>query len=279
MAIIVNTNVSSLKTQKNLTLATNSLNTSLERMSTGLRINSAADDAAGMFVATNLETQIRGSKVAESNVATGVNMLKTVEGNLDVVNDNLLRVRDLCVQGANGIYDAASMKAMSDEINARLAELTRISNSAVFNGKKLLDGTMGAVRLQVGANGTDNDKVEVAATVFAKVDGATLAGGSATPAFTTTAEAATLLGQIDTAITGIATRKAAIGAIENRLSSAQDALVTTVENASAAKSTIMDADIAAESADYTRAQILQQTSSTLLVQANQLPSLAINLIR
>lgn len=278
MAIIVNTNISSLKTQKNLTLATNSLNTSLERMSTGLRINSAADDAAGMFVATNLETQIRGSKVAESNVATGVNMLKTVEGNLDVVNDNLLRVRDLCVQGANGIYDAASMKAMSDEINARLAELTRISNSAVFNGKKLLDGTMGAVRLQVGANGTDNDKVDVAATVFAKVDGATLAG-SATPAFTTTAEAATLLGTIDTAITGIATRKAAIGAIENRLSSAQDALVTTVENASAAKSTIMDADIAAESADYTRAQILQQTSSTLLVQANQLPSLAINLIR
>lgn len=278
MAIIVNTNLSSLKTQKNLTHATNALNTSLERMSTGLRINSAADDAAGMFVATNLETQIRGSKVAESNVATGVNMLKTVEGNLDVVNDNLLRVRDLCVQGANGIYDAASMKAMSDEINARLAELTRISNSAEFNGKKLLNASMTAVRLQVGANGTDNDKVEVPASVFAKVDGATLAG-SVTPTFATTADATALLTKIDDAITGIAKRKATIGAIENRLSSAQDALVTSVENASAAKSTIMDADIAAESADYTKAQILQQTSSTLLVQANQLPSIAINLIR
>lgn len=279
MAIIVNTNMSSLKTQRNLTNATNSLNTALERMSTGLKINRAADDAAGMFVANNLETQIRGSKIAQSNVATGINVLQTVEGNLDVINENLLRIRDLCVQGANGVYDAKSYTAMKNEIDARLAEITRISASADFNGKKLLDGTITTdLTLQVGANGTTNDRIAVTKDVFAKADAATLVG-SATATFASTADATTLLAKVDTAISNVAARKATIGATENRLTSAQDSLVTTIENATAAKSTIVDADIAEESANYTKAQILQQTSATLLVQANQLPSMALTLVR
>ncbi len=279
MAIIVNTNMSSLKTQRNLTNATNSLNTALERMSTGLKINRAADDAAGMFVANNLETQIRGSKIAQSNVATGINVLQTVEGNLDVINENLLRIRDLCVQGANGVYDAKSYTAMKNEIDARLAEITRISASADFNGKKLLDGTITTdLTLQVGANGTTNDRIAVTKDVFAKADAATLVG-SATATFASTADATALLAKVDTAISNVAARKATIGATENRLTSAQDSLVTTIENATAAKSTIVDADIAEESANYTKAQILQQTSATLLVQANQLPSMALTLVR
>ena len=279
MAIIVNTNMSSLKTQRNLSSSTNALDVALERMSTGLKINKAADDAAGMFVANNLETQIRGSKVAQSNVATGINVLQSVEGNLDVINDNLLRIRDLCVQGANGVYDAASYTAMKNEIDARLAEITRISSSADFNGKKLLDGSIAtALVLQVGANSGTNNQISVSEDVFADAD-ATALVGSETATFASAANATTLLGKVDDALEDVATRKATIGAIQNRLTSAQDSLVTTIENATAAKSTIMDADIAEESANYTKAQILQQTSATLLVQANSLPSMALTLVR
>ena len=278
MAIIVNTNITALKTQNNLSKATNALASALERMSTGLKINRAADDAAGLFVASNLERQINGSKVAQSNVATGINLLQTVEGNLDVINDNLLRIRDLCVQGANGVYDADSYTAMKNEIDSRLAEVTRIAAASEFNGLKLLDGSITEnISLQVGAYGTANDSISVDKSVFAKIDAAAVAGG-ATPAFASASDATTLLEKIDTGLDNINTRKSTIGAIQNRLNSAQSSLVTTIENATAAKSTIMDADIAEESAEFTKQQILQQTSATLLTQANQLPALALSLI-
>ena len=278
MAIIVNTNMSAIKTQNNLNNATNLLNSALERMSTGLKINRAADDAAGMYVASSLETQIRGSKVAQSNVETGINVLQTVEGNLDVINDNLLRIRDLCIQGANGVYDTNSYTAMKNEIDARLAEITRISDSAEFNGLKLLDGSITApLTLQVGAQSGSTNQISVEATVFADCD-ATALVGAATATFATAANATTLLGKVDEGLEKVTTRKATIGAMQNRLASAQASLVTTIENASAAKSTIMDADISQEAADFTKAQILQQTSATLLTQANQLPALALQLI-
>ena len=278
MAIIVNTNMSALKTQRNLNNATSALNTALERMTTGSKINRAADDAAGMYVASNLETQIRGSKIAQSNVETGINVLQVVEGNLDVINDNLLRIRDLCVQGANGVYDASSYTAMKNEIDGRLAEITRISNSAEFNGLKLLDGSIDEdLTLQVGANGTADNQIAVDAEVFADAD-ATAFTGAEVSTFASAGNATTLLNKIDEALTKVTTRKATIGAIQNRLYSAQASLVTTIENASAAKSTIMDADISQESAEFTKAQILQQTSATLLTQANQLPALALQLV-
>ena len=128
MAIIVNTNMTALKTQKNLTNATNSLNSALERMSTGYKVNRAADDAAGLYVATGLNTQIRGSQVAKNNIATGNNVLQTLEGDLDVILDNLNRIRDLATQAANSIYDESAMKAMQDEVTARLDEIDRISS-------------------------------------------------------------------------------------------------------------------------------------------------------
>lgn len=288
MAIVVNTNMSSLVSQRNLTNATNSLNTALQRMSTGFKVNKASDDAAGMFIATNLETQIRGSKVAQSNVAMGTNLLQIAEGDLGLMESNLLRMRDLSLQAANGVYSTESMRAMEDEIQYRAQEITRIASASQFNGLHLLDGTglPDGLRLQVGPNAADaQNSLNIDRSVFADTSADALLGGGGTAANAITAafinatSAAAFVTTLDTALTSLNTRKASIGAYQNRLDSAGNSLVTNIENSTAAKSTIMDADIAEESANYTRAQILQQTSAALLTQANQLPSLALKLIQ
>ena len=301
MAIIVNTNITALKTQKNLTNATNGLNQALERMSTGYKINKAADDAAGLYVATGLNTQIRGSKVAQSNATTGSNVLQTMEGDLDNILTNLQRIRDLATQAANSIYDESAMQAMSEEVNLRIAEIERISLASNFNGLTLLDGQSDLVtnglRLQVGANAdAAANSIMISADLFEKTDATTLGAGADTNAGSTVTDvdtvatgaekaflaataAASYIAVLDTAIDTISTRKSTIGAVMNRLESAETSLVTTIENATAAKSTIMDADIAEESAEYTKQQILQQTSSALLVQANALPQIAIQLVQ
>ena len=303
MAIIVNTNLSALKTQKNLTSATNSLNQALERMSTGYKINSAKDDAAGLYVATGLETQIRGSKVAQDNIATGTNVLQTVEGDLDNILTNLNRIRDLATQAANSIYGNDEMDAMYDEVEARLEEINRISKASNFNGLTLLDGqsrlATDGLRLQVGANADiAGNSIMIDGALFDQIDATTLGAdgnnhanpGSqvkdgmtitegAQKAFLAATAAASYIAIVDNAIDTISTNKATIGAVMNRLESATESLTTTIENATAAKSTIMDADIAEESAEYTRSQILQQTSAALMVQANALPQIAIQLVQ
>ncbi len=303
MAIIVNTNLSALKTQKNLTSATNSLNQALERMSTGYKINSAKDDAAGLYVATGLETQIRGSKVAQDNIATGTNVLQTVEGDLDNILTNLNRIRDLATQAANSIYGDDEMDAMYDEVEARLEEINRISKASNFNGLTLLDGqsrlATDGLRLQVGANADiSGNSIMIDGALFDQIDATTLgatgnnhanAGSQVTDGMTITegaqhaflaaTAAASYIAIVDNAIDQISTNKATIGAVMNRLESATESLTTTIENATAAKSTIMDADIAEESAEYTRSQILQQTSAALMVQANALPQIAIQLVQ
>lgn len=301
MAIIVNTNMSALKTQKNLNNATNSMNKALNRMSTGYKINQASDDAAGLYVATGLTTQIRGSKVAKSNVATGNNVLQTVEGDLDNILTNLQRIRDLANQAANSVYDEKALKAMGDEAQARIAEIERISKASNFNGLKLLDGTSdlatNGLRLQVGANAdAAANSITIDNTIFGKTDASTLGAGAqtnpgstvteqdtvatgVTNAFAAATAAASYIAVLDTAINTISSNKSTIGAVMNRLESAETSLTTTIENATAAKSTIMDADVAEESAEYTKNQILQQTSAALLVQANSLPQIAINLVQ
>lgn len=284
MAIIVNTNISSLVSQRNLTNATNSLNTALQRMSTGYKINSAKDDAAGLYIATNMETQIRGSKVAQSNVETGNNLLTVAEGDLDVIKTNLQRIRDLAVQASNGVYSEESMKAMEDEATARAAEITRVATASKFNGLELLSGNdlgKNGLRLQVGANAeADQNALMIDKSVFAASDADTLGldDSAIGDAFANATAAAAFITTLDTALENINTRKSQIGAYQNRLESAATSLVTNIENSSAAKSTIMDADIAEESSNYTKASILQQTSAALLTQANQLPSLALQLI-
>ena len=301
MAIIVNTNMSALKTQANLNNATNSLNDALERMSTGYKINSAKDDAAGLYVATGLETQIRGSKVAQDNIETGNNVLQTVESDLDNILDNLNRIRDLATQAANSVYDEDAMNAMHEEVQSRIAEIERVSLASNFNGLELLSGngtlsTQG-LRLQVGANaGAAANSITIPGAIFSEINADTLGAGAATNAGSTVTDADTVatgaekaflaataaasyIAVLDKAIDTISSNKSTIGAVMNRLEAAAESLVTTIENTTAAKSTIMDADIAEESANYTQQQILQQTSAALLVQANQLPSLALNLIQ
>ncbi len=308
MPIIVNTNVTALRTQKSLNSATSTLEKSLERMSTGLKINRAGDDAAGLYVATGLNTQIRGSKVAQNNVETGNNVLSIMEGDLDVILDNLNRIRDLSVQAANSVYSEDAMTAMADEVKQRLAEINRVSEASNFNGLNLLNGdsklSEQGLRLQVGANADEaGNCIKIEPEFFAKLNSSTLgakttegiqgdsgitaanglSGGpnfaNVDAAFASASAAAQYINMLDTAINDISNKKATIGATMNRLDAAASSLTTTIENNTAAKSTIMDADIAAEAAEYTKAQILQQTSSALLVQANALPQIAISLVQ
>lgn len=285
MAIIVNTNMSSLIAQRNLTNATNGLNTALQRMSTGYKVNKAADDAAGMFIATNLETQIRGSKVAQTNVKTGTNLLQIAEGDIELLEDNLLRMRDLAVQAANSVYSEESMQAMAEEVRYRAKEITRVATASQFNGLHLLDGTglHDGLRLQVGPNADEaQNSMVIDASVFSATDADTLLGddaeGTITTAFESATNAAAFIETLDGALLDLNTRKATIGAYQNRLDSALDSLVTNVENSTEARSTIVDADIAEEAANYTKYQILQQSTAALLTQANQLPALALQLI-
>lgn len=303
MGIIVNTNMAALKTQKNLNSATSGLNKALERMSTGFKINRAADDAANMYVATGLETQIRGSKVAQNNVETGTNVLAIMEGDMDVILDNLNRIRDLAVQAGNSIYSNDSMSAMKDEVQQRLAEIDRISSASNFNGLTLLDGNsdlaVNGMRLQVGANANAaSNSVTIEKEFFAAMTSTTLGvdsgrtlppgstldpdqglAGNIDEAFANASNSAQYIDFLDTAINDIANKKAKIGATQNRLEAAAQSLTTTIENNTAAKSSIMDADIAEESANYTKYQILQQTTASLLVQANSLPQIAISLVQ
>ena len=299
MAIIVNTNMTALKAVRNLNSATNSMNQALERLSTGYKINRAGDDAANLYIATNLETQIRGSKVAKNNITTGTNVLAVIEGDLDVMLDNIQRIRDLTVQAANSIYDENSMNAMKDEIVQRLDEIDRISKNSNFNGLTLLDGQSQladvGLRLQVGANSDEAANcIKLSEDFFQTVDSNTLGAdatgmnapfdagtglrGNIDTAFANASAAAQYITMLDAAVTDINNRKAQIGATQNRLDAAADSLTTTIENMTEAQSTIMDADIAEETSNYTKYQILQQTTSSLLVQANALPQIAISLV-
>lgn len=282
MGIVIQTNVPSLIAQNNMTSATSKMNQAMERMTTGYKINSAKDDAAGLYVATSLDKNIRGSKVAQQNVQMGNDMISVAEGDLSSIQDNLMRIRDLTLTAANSIYDDESVAAIKAEVEARVAEINRVASVSEYNGKSLLSETAPtSVKLQVGANSSENDVIEVTG-VFGDSQASTLgvAVGSIATAFTvdSTDNLHDFLDSVDTALVAIQTKRTAIGAIQNRLDSAAASLTTTIENLSSSKSTIMDADIAAESSEYINAQIMQQASVSLLAQANSSPQVALSLI-
>lgn len=279
MAITVNTNIPSLTAQKSLNKATNAMNTAMERMSTGYKINSSKDDAAGLAVATNLAYKASSFKVAQDNAQMGQSMLDTTEGVLDVIKDNLTRVRDLTEQAANGTYGTDALTAINSEISARLGEIDRVAQSADFNGKTLLDGSItNNIQLQVGIGTTgSNSTIEVSKDLFADAKSSTILGGSFTP-FTGDAAARTFLENVDSAIDKITSRKTTIGGLQARISSAMDTANVMQTNLTSAASLIQDADVAEESSNYIKQQILQQTSASLLATANQAPSIALNLV-
>ena len=276
MALTINTNMASMLVQRNMTASTNALNTAIQRMTTGYKINSAKDDAAGMAVSIKLDTQLGAYDVASQNVQMGSALLTTLEENDNLVLGHLQRVRDLAEQAANGVYDSSSTDAIAAEIDARFAEITRLGNSVEFNGKSLMKGAI-SVNIQVGINGGADDRIAVgSATCDMRV--AAIMDASYDTGAEIVAHASDALAEIDTAIDTVRDKITAIGAFQNRLDSAAESIEVARSNVSAALSTVRDADISTESSNYIKAQILQQAAASLLTTANQSPSIALNLI-
>ncbi|WP_247257700.1 flagellin domain-containing protein [Pseudomonas moorei] len=283
MALTVNTNTTSLNVQKNLNRASDALSTSMQRLSSGLKINSAKDDAAGLQIATRMTSQIRGGNQAIQNANDGISVAQTAEGALQASTDILQRMRELAVKARNGTNGTADQTATNSEFAQMSDELTRISASTNLNGKNLLDGSAGTVQLQVGANTGSANRIDL--VLSSKFDAASLSVDSGTVVLTG-ATSATLSANIDNAITAIdaaiatinATR-ANLGASQNRLTSTISNLQNIVENTTAAQGRVQDTDFAAETANLTKQQTLQQASTSVLAQANQLPSSVLKLLQ
>jgi flagellin len=283
MPLVVNTNVSSINAQRNLSTNTLGLSKAYERLASGFRINRSSDDAAGLQISESLRSQIRGSKKALDNAQDGISVLNIVDGAQGVIQDNLQRIRELTVQAANDTNTASQRTAIDSEITARVADINRVANSTKFNGQALLDGTVTTFNLQIGA-GSDatNDVISIAGGSGAINDstatglGLTFTSGTSVASGTA---ARTFLDNVDTALSTLNTRRANVGSLTNRLESASQNLSVSVENLSAAESRIRNVDVAAESSELSRYQILQQSANTILAQANQAPQLALSLLR
>ncbi len=275
---VINTNYLSLVAQNNLNKSQGALGTAIERLSSGLRINSAKDDAAGQAIANRMTSQIKGMTQASRNANDGISMAQTAEGALNEVNNNLQRIRELAVQAKNGTNSDTDLTSLQDEVTARLAEINRISSKTTFNGINVLDGSAGAsgkVNIQVGAN--DGDVIEIDLSK-AKADTTTL-GIATVDLSTVSASGNTTLADIDKAIAKIDTARSGLGATQSRFESTINNLNNTVTNLSAAQSRIQDADYATEVANMSRAQILQQAGTSVLAQANQSTQSVLSLLR
>ena len=285
MALTINTNISSIVAQRNLTNATGSLNQAIERMTTGYKINHAGDNAAGYSIARNWETQLGSLDVAADNAATGADMLTTLEDTYALVSSHLQRVRDLTEQAANGTYGEDSLEAIQAEITARLDEVDRIAANCEFNGLKMMDGSINNnISLQVGLYSGTDSQITLDATLFAKADITTLFSedkadvASKCAGLTTGTTAASMLSTIDDVIKELSGRVTTLGAAQNRIESAIESIGVQSENITSSLSTLRDADIAEESSNFIQSQILQQAAATLLATANQTPSIALNLL-
>ena len=284
MALTINTHLSSMIVQSNLSKATSSLNNAIERMTTGYKINHASDNAAGYSIARNWETQLGSLDVAADNAATGADMMTTLEDTYSLVSSHLQRVRDLTEQAANGTYGSDSLKAIQSEITARLDEVDRIAANCEFNGLKMMDGSMGDINLQVGLYSSADSQITLDASLFEKGDIKSLFGEEKADVAEKCAglkkgtAASSMLDKIDEVINEISGRVTTLGAAQNRIESAVESIGVQTENITSSLSTLRDADVAEESSNYIKAQILQQASATLLATANQTPSIALNLL-
>ncbi len=281
MGITVNTNMQAIRVQGNLNSATSKMNTAMERMSSGYRINRAKDDAAGFAVSATFGKNISGAKIAMNNVAMGNDLLATAEGSLGVIQSNLERIRDLTEQAANGTYSSDDLEGIATEVEARLEQIKHQAEHTNFNGKDLLDGSQSAgIDLQVGSESGNTYTLD--GSIFADVRTASYTALSGLAADIRAGVTATIsgdLGTIDTAITNVIDRTTKIGAASNRLDALSEGLNVQKTNMTSALSTVKDADIAEESATYVQQQILQSASATLLTQANSAPQIALTLIQ
>ncbi len=273
MGLRINTNLFSINAQRNLGIHTKKLAGSFKRLSTGLRIASASDDAAGLAISERLRAQVRSLDQAKRNANDGISLTQTAEGALDETSSILIRLRELAVQASNGTVNSTDRDTLNQEFSALVSEIDRISSSTTFNGTSLLSANT-SISLQVGSgttSGTDTLSVTLTASSASALGLSTLdIGSSGTVSAAITA--------VDAAINSVASTRGNFGAITNRLNSVINNLGVQVENLSAAGSRIRDVDVAAESAALTRNSILQQAATSILAQANVQPQAALSLI-
>ena len=285
MALYVNTNVSSLNAQRQMMSSGNSLDTAYERLSSGLRINSAKDDAAGLQISNRLTSQINGLNQAVRNANDGISLAQTAEGALDETTNMLQRMRTLAVQSANGSNKDEDRVALQQEVEQLAQEINRVANNTTFGGQKLLDGSY-AGQFQVGAD--SGQTISFTLTVINANAGTASAGFSVSGmssvydvnsiSVSTQSGSQSVIANIDSMIAAVDSKRAELGAVQNRFTSSISNLSNISENTSAARSRIRDTDFAQETAKLTSAQILQQASSTILAQANQRPQTALSLL-
>jgi flagellin len=277
MGMQINTNIAANNAYRNLNNTQSDLSKSLEKLSSGLRINRAADDAAGLAISQGLKSQVGGLTVAARNAQDGISVVQTAEGQLTEVHSILQRVRDLAVQAGNDSNNTDSRAAIKTEVDQLQKELTRISGDANFNGINLLDGSNATLTFQVGAGSVAaNDQIDVDLT-GANVSTVATAVGALT--FDTAANALTSIAALDTQITSVSTARANLGAVQNRFESTIRSLNVSKENLSAASSRITDTDMAEEMVKYTRSNILSQAGTAMLAQANQSNQGVLQLLR
>lgn len=278
MAMTINTNLQSLNAQRNLSASQSSLSTSMQRLSSGLRVNSAKDDAAGLAIAERMQAQVRGMNVAIRNSNDGISMVQTAEGALGKIGDNVQRMRELAVQAANGTNNDDDRAALNKEYQALAQENKRLIDGTKFNGNDLLNNA-NTTSIQVGANTGATDSIVLTNTDLKTAKTYNDDDDVPDTDLTTVAKATAAITAMDNDIKTIATARAGFGATQNRLEAVVANLQIASENASAARSRIMDADFASETANLSRAQILQQAGTAMVAQANQLPQQVMSLLR
>lgn len=274
MAITVNTNISSMVAQKSLNNVQNKLSTTLNRLATGLRVNSAKDDAAGLAIAEGMSARIRGLNQASRNGNDGISLIQTAESGMNQVLSLTQRMRELGVQAANGTYQNSDLENLNTEFESLKAEIDRVVAVTDFNGISVLDGTPPTISVQIGSQDSTNDRLDVTLTAVGTTDLAIDALD-----ISTQGGAQTAVGDLDEAISNITTALATLGANQSNLEAAVSGNEDRVINLEAARSRIVDADFAAESANLAKLQILQQTGATMLSQANSMGQVVLGLIR
>jgi len=288
MSSTINTNIASLNAQRNLAMSQSSLATSMQRLSSGLRVNSSKDDAAGLSIAERMNAQVRGMTVGMRNANDGISLGQTAEGALGQVSNSLQRMRELAVQARNSTNSDADKESLDKEFGELAKEIQRVLGGTTFNGKHVLGSQAGSLTFQVGANTSTDDSIDIVTsnmttateiTTVAGTNGNVDASRAKIGSTATSSDIGTVIDNIDSALDKVNSERATMGASQSRFDSVVSNLQISIENQSAARSRIMDADFAAETANLSRAQILQQAGNAMVAQANQLPQQVLTLLR
>ena len=279
MASTINTNMSSLTAQRALGSTQSSLSTSMQRLSTGLRINSAKDDSAGLAIAERMTSQVRGMAVAGRNANDAISLAQTAEGALGKIGESLQRMRELAVQSSNSTNSSSDRANLDEEYQALAAEVTRVIGGTKFNGHNLLNSAATDMAFQVGADNTATDSITVSLSDISAGTGMAASISGTAAGISTAAAALTTMSNLDAAIDEVTSARSNLGSVQNRFESVVANLSTTAENLQAARGRIMDADFAVETSNMSRAQVLQQAGNAMLAQANQAPQQVMSLLR